>query len=125
MAYCTAKGCKHNDSHNIRGHKCRKCENYGHGVIECGHDIVIQHLRLINIPKINNAAYQVVPIMLTILPKVINADHAANMVTVGKLAIYLAYVTIPTIIKKLLIVVVCVKGSAMINKVVYMHLLIK
>ncbi len=34
--YCCVSGCKHPDNHTTDGHRCRKCNQFGHGLVECG-----------------------------------------------------------------------------------------
>jgi hypothetical protein len=34
--YCCVAGCKHPDNHVTDGHRCRKCNQFGHGIVECG-----------------------------------------------------------------------------------------
>ena len=36
MTLCKVKGCRHNNMHTTSGHKCGKCNKYGHGRLECG-----------------------------------------------------------------------------------------
>lgn len=36
MTSCKVSECRFSNSHVTRGHKCGKCNNYGHGIIECG-----------------------------------------------------------------------------------------
>jgi hypothetical protein len=35
VEYCKVKGCRFTNSHTTSGHKCGKCGEYGHGVLEC------------------------------------------------------------------------------------------
>ena len=55
--YCTVNGCQHSDNHNVLGHKCRKCNTFGHGIIECGTDTLlslnpqISQLKIREIPE--------------------------------------------------------------------------
>lgn len=35
VKYCKVNGCRFSESHTTSGHKCGKCCNYGHGIVEC------------------------------------------------------------------------------------------
>jgi len=37
-SYCKSDGCRFSQSHTTSGHKCGKCGEYGHGVMECGNN---------------------------------------------------------------------------------------
>ena len=34
--YCKVQGCRFSSTHTTSGHKCSKCDDYSHGVTECG-----------------------------------------------------------------------------------------
>lgn len=34
-SYCKVNNCRYKFTHTTRSHKCGKCNNYGHGIIEC------------------------------------------------------------------------------------------
>jgi hypothetical protein len=52
MSYCKVRGCRHPESHNVRGHKCGKCSKFKHGQYECGHPerITILNTQIIQLP---------------------------------------------------------------------------
>ena len=45
MTYCKVAGCRFPQTHTTSGHKCGKCNRYGHGRIECGVYSLIERLR--------------------------------------------------------------------------------
>ena len=58
--YCTVANCVHPDNHNIKGHKCRECGEFGHGRVECGYKRMIKSLaynELENYCTIKNCRY--------------------------------------------------------------------
>jgi hypothetical protein len=44
MQYCKINNCRFSYSHVSKGHKCGKCNNYGHGLTECNNDFAKQNL---------------------------------------------------------------------------------
>ena len=48
--FCQVKGCRYSFSHTTKGHLCGKCNQFGHGMQECGKPAKIAFLeRIINI----------------------------------------------------------------------------
>ena len=45
MMYCQVTNCRYRFSHTTSGHKCGKCQNYGHGIIECSNDELFNNLK--------------------------------------------------------------------------------
>jgi len=44
MSYCKVKNCRYPDTHVTIGHMCGKCQNFGHGQVECGKQVLIDDL---------------------------------------------------------------------------------
>ena len=44
MEYCKVKYCRYPDTHLTIGHKCEKCQTFGHGQFECGNNDFINSL---------------------------------------------------------------------------------
>lgn len=42
--YCKVSGCRYKHSHVTNGHRCGNCKKYGHGIVECGNDLLIKLL---------------------------------------------------------------------------------
>jgi len=42
--HCFVAGCRYPSSHTTLGHKCGKCGNFGHGVLECGRADLVMNL---------------------------------------------------------------------------------
>ncbi len=38
MSLCKVYGCRYANAHVTNGHKCGKCNCFGHGQVECGHE---------------------------------------------------------------------------------------
>ncbi len=36
MTNCKVQGCRYSTSHSTESHKCGKCQQFGHGQVECG-----------------------------------------------------------------------------------------
>jgi len=36
VRYCNVRGCRHAHTHVTQAHRCGRCLQYGHGVVECG-----------------------------------------------------------------------------------------
>lgn len=45
---CMVKNCRYNSNHRTYDHKCGKCEESGHGMIECGNISMIEKLKSYN-----------------------------------------------------------------------------
>jgi hypothetical protein len=43
-SFCKVKGCRFSSSHITQGHKCGKCNDYGHGMIECSNPVLLSEL---------------------------------------------------------------------------------
>ena len=42
---CQVKNCRYSDSHVTCRHMCGSCHKYGHGILECGNDTMIENLK--------------------------------------------------------------------------------
>tara|TARA_Y100000992_G_C21243697_1_gene482111 strand:+ start:621 stop:1082 length:462 start_codon:yes stop_codon:yes gene_type:complete len=43
--YCKVKNCRYKYSHTTKGHKCGKCNKYGHGQVECNNENLKNELK--------------------------------------------------------------------------------
>ena len=44
MKYCNVKRCRFSNTHTTSFHKCGRCHQYGHGILECGNEAKIAEL---------------------------------------------------------------------------------
>jgi hypothetical protein len=52
MVLCQVKGCNYADYHVTSFHKCGKCNNYGHGQLECDNVIALRNLGFYYLDKV-------------------------------------------------------------------------
>lgn len=55
MTYCKVSHCRFSDSHTTKNHLCGRCKKYGHGIIECNNNFLMQNLQKFYNEKIDDS----------------------------------------------------------------------